>query len=96
MIQVQANTVNYASVIAHYNANKPADEEPLERLDRAEGGFQIQIASMKNNPVDINQKIRQLWWSSGRIGFTEKQTLLLYAALVHSYGIGQGCVLLIA
>jgi hypothetical protein len=99
-IKVSADTVNYASVIAYYNANKPADEEPLERLDRFEGGFQIQIESMKNTPIDSNLKIRQLRWSRGcllsgyHIGFTEKQTLLLYEALVHSYGIGEGVVLL--
>lgn len=100
-IKVSADTVNYDSVIAHYNANKPEDEEPLERLNRVEGGFQIQIAKMKNKSVDANEKIRQLRWSSGclvsgfHIGFTEKQTILLYEALVHSYGGGEGNVLLI-
>ena len=78
-IRVLSPTVNYEEVLTHYNANKPEDEEPLERLDRFEGGFQIQIPSMKDKIVDANKKIRQLRWSNGRLvsgfytGFTEKQ-----------------------
>lgn len=102
-IQVLAKTVDYASVIDHYNAHKPVDEEPLERLDRTEGGFQIQLVEMKNRFVDENLKIRQLRWANGylvsgfHIGFTEKQTMLLYEALIYSYGIEgrKGNVLLI-
>jgi hypothetical protein len=91
-IQVLAPTVNYQSILEHYNSNKPEDEEPLERLDRTEGGFQIQIPSMKDKSVDENRKIRQLRWANGwlvsgfYIGFTEKQTMLLYEALVYSLG----------
>ena len=95
-IKVLVDTIEYQPVLDYYNANKPEHEEPLEKLDRFEGGFQIQIPSMKNKPVDENLKIRQLRWSSGRlvsqfgwniyIGFTEKQTVMLYEALVHALG----------
>ena len=92
-IKVLVDTIKYQPVLDYYNANKPEDEEPLERLDRFEGGFQIQIPSMKNKSVGENSKIRQLRWSRGRlvsyfglIGFTEKQTVMLYEALVHALG----------
>ena len=87
---IDADTIR--NVINHYNANKPADEEPLERLNRAEGGFQIQIVNKKNDICDDNLKIRQLRWSRGRlvsgeyIGFTQKQEAMLYEALVHALG----------
>jgi len=86
------------AVLNHYNTNKTADEAPLERLDRTEGGFQIQLPEnqWKINPyfgfADSNDKIRQLRWSNGYlqsmgyIGFTKKQTMLLYEALVYGFG----------
>ena len=86
------HSTNIHSIPEYYNANKPADEEPLERLNRAEGGFQIQIANKKNDICDPNQRIRQLRWSRGRlvsgeyIGFTQKQEAMLYEALVHALG----------
>jgi hypothetical protein len=93
-IKVLVDTIEYQPVLDYYNTNKPENEEPLERLDRAEGGFKIQIPSMKNKSVDENSKIRQLRWSMGTlvsrsgwniyIGFTEKQTMMLYEALVHA------------
>ena len=100
-IKVFAPTVNYEAVLNYYNANKPEDEEPLERLDRMEGGFQIQIPEMKNRSVDANRKVRQLRWVNGGlcawpyVGFTDKQTVLLYEALFHSYGGSEGKVILI-
>jgi len=94
-IRVTATSIDAETcraIINHYNANKPKDEEPLERLNRAEGGFQIQIANKKNDICDDNSKIRQLRWSRGRlvsggyIGFTAKQEAMLYEALVHALG----------
>ena len=87
---IDAETIR--TIITHYNTNKPEDEEPLERLNRAEGGFQIQIASKRNLVCDANLKIRQLRWSRGRLvsggytGFTQKQEAMLYEALVHALG----------
>jgi hypothetical protein len=97
-IKVLVDTIKYEPILEHYNANKPDDEEPLERLDRLEGGFKIMILEMKNKYVDANLKIRQLRWheghlvSMGHIGFTEKQKMLLYESLVFSL---KGNVLLI-
>ena len=84
-------------ILQYYNEHKPAEEEPLERLPRAEGGFQIQITSKKNECCDANLKIRQLrWWkgtliSFGYIGFTAQQEAMLYEALV--YGLGGGVLM---
>jgi hypothetical protein len=79
----------YEEIINYYNENKPADEEPLARLNRCEGGFKIEIPEKQNEP-DENNKIRQLRWSNKclkaeypLIGFTEKQEYLLYEALVN-------------
>jgi hypothetical protein len=79
----------YEEIINYYNKSKPDDEEPLEVLNRAEGGFKINIPS-KSNEFDENNKIRQLRWSKKcliaeypLIGFTEKQEHLLFEALVN-------------
>jgi hypothetical protein len=88
-IRVLVDSVNYNDIVTYYNENKPADEAPLERLDRFEGGFKIAIPEMKD-AHDENNKIRQLRWSNrqllqcGYIGFTKKQTMMLYEALVYS------------
>ena len=94
-IRVTATSIDaetFRAILNYYNTNKPDDEEPLERLNRAEGGFQIQIANKKTVECDANQKIRQLRWSRGRlvscgyIGFTMKEEAMLYEALVHALG----------
>lgn len=99
-IKVTATSIDaetFQRILQYYNENKPNDEEPLERLPRAEGGFQIQIASKKNECCDVNLKIRQLrWWKGtlipfGHIGFTAKQEAMLYEALV--YGLGGGVLM---
>jgi hypothetical protein len=99
-IRVLVDTINnetFQKILHYYNNNKTDDEEPLERLDRTEGGFQIKIPSKQNSRVDENEKIRQLRWSNGAlvsgfyIGFTEKQIMLLYDALNFALG---GSVLL--
>lgn len=75
-------------ILDFYNSNKDANEEPLELLDRAEGGFQIRIPNMKNLDCDPNKNIKQLRWSKGYLvrhdfyrKFTEKEEILLYKAL---------------
>jgi hypothetical protein len=99
-IKVLVDSINkdtFQKILDYYNSNKPSDEEPLERLDRCEGGFQIKIASKKDIICDENEKIRQLRWSKGYllpmfyIGFTEKQEILLYEALV--YGLNGNVIL---
>ena len=100
-IRVTATSIDaktFLAILNYYNSNKPEDEEPLERLSRAEGGFQIQITSKKGSGCDDNLKIRQLRWSRGEldslgyIGFTEKQEVMLYEALV--YGLGGGVLMM--
>ena len=82
-------------ILDFYNNNKEENENQLERLDRAEGGFKIQIPKdkWKINPYigfrDANDTIQQLRWSNGRlvgrhIGFNMKQYILLYEALVYA------------
>lgn len=94
-IRVTATSIDAETlrrILQYYNENKPEDEEHLERLNRAEGGFQIQIASKNHLVRDDNLKIRQLRWSRGElvscgyIGFTAKQEAMLYEALVHGLG----------
>jgi hypothetical protein len=100
ILKVLVDSINketFQNILDFYNSNKPEDEEPLERLDRTEGGFQIKLKGMQDKMIDENEKIRQVRWSNGRLvsgfylGFTEKQYMLLYESLV--YGLG-GNVLL--
>jgi hypothetical protein len=80
-------------ILGYYNSKKSHDEEPLEILERCEGGFKIKITNMKNESLDDNKKIKQLRWSKGFLlsknytGFTEKETVLLYEALVEILGM---------
>ena len=84
----------YEKICNHYNNNKEAEETPIQRLDRAEGGFKIELPpdKWKIDPrfgfADENEKIRQMRWSNGRlvtsgyVDFTRKQYMLLYESLV--------------
>ena len=94
-IQVLPETINYQPVLDYYNSHKEEGELPLKRLDRAEGGFQIDIPKEEwekdyNGYTDANKKIRQLRWNHegclvdrGYKTFTAKQGNLLYEALVY-------------
>jgi hypothetical protein len=79
-------------VLDYYNSNKLDDEEPLQILDRCEGGFKIQISYMKNQMCNENDKIKQLRWhrkyltSKSYIDFKYKEKMLLYEALVNVLG----------
>jgi hypothetical protein len=90
-IKVLVDSINketYNCILNYYNSNKLDIEEPLERLDRTEGGFKINIKNMKDKICDANNKIKQLRWNKGYldskyyIGFNEKETMLLYESLV--------------
>lgn len=91
-IKVLVNqSIDYPAVIQYYNSIKPADEYPLEVLDRAEGGFQIKFD--RDEPsYNPNDNIRQLRWhrgiliSKGYIGFTVLQETLLYESLLFVLG----------
>ena len=89
---IDANT--FQKILDNYNKLKEANENPLQRLNRAEGGFQIELPQDKwdIDPYfgfpDANDKIRQVRWSNGTLvsglhrGFTLKQYMLLYDSLV--------------
>lgn len=96
IIQVLVETVNYQDILNCYNSIKKEDDAPLKRLDRTEGGFQIDLPKDKwkkdpymNNLTDANDKIKQLRWSNGKLlsygshpQFNLEEYMLLYEALV--------------
>lgn len=95
-IQVLPETIKYQPILDYYNSHKEEGEPPLKRLERAEGGFQIDIPEEEwkkdfNAGIVLeNDKIRQLRWdhegclvSRGYKTFTAKQGNLLYEALVY-------------
>jgi hypothetical protein len=65
----------YEPICDYYNANKPADWAPLSKLQRSEGGFQIDLNTEEKKrslewakrigglPPDNNDIIRQLRWT---------------------------------
>jgi hypothetical protein len=79
-------------IIDYYNNHKQPDEEPLEELNRAEGGFKIQITELKGVDYNENKKIKQLRWDKkslvpkGNIGFTENEEKLLHESMVQILG----------
>lgn len=87
-------------IIDYYNNHKQPDEEPLEELNRPEGGFKIQITELKSIDCNENKKIKQLRWykkslvpngnpngnPKGNIGFTENEEKLLYESMVQILG----------
>ena len=84
-------------IVDYYNSNKQRHEEPLEILNRCEGGFKIQISYMKNQMCNENDKIKQLRWHKKYltsqintnltyIDFTYTEKKLLFEALVDVLG----------
>ena len=87
--------VTKQKILDFYNANKEEGEAPLQNLDRAEGGFKIDLPENEWKKdylgyFESNGKIRQERWREGRLvscgfkGFTMKQYMLLYDAMVFS------------
>lgn len=80
-------------ILDHYNKNKLDVEQPLELLDRCEGGFKINIDYMNDKFCDDNKKIKQLRWNNGflvsqyYIPFSKLEEKRLYDALVHVLGV---------
>jgi len=52
-------------ILDYYNMNKEPSEEPLELLDRCEGGFKINISYLIGQQANENDKIKQVRWSKG-------------------------------
>jgi hypothetical protein len=77
----------YDKVLNYYNSNKSHNDQPLEKLDRCEGGFMIK---KENNSSfhDENDSIKQLRWNTKYLlpyknysSFSEAEEELLYESL---------------
>jgi len=79
----------YDQVIKCYNENKADDWNPISKLDRAEGGFQIELKEheiFNKNNKDPNYMIKQLRWCNKKlttkfIPFNEQETKILFNSL---------------
>jgi hypothetical protein len=83
----------YEKIIEKYNEIKPKSWQPLERLPRAEGGFQLEIPEKKDIKCSENQKIKQLRWNKkclvpykNYIGFNVRETELLFNTMKSVFG----------
>lgn len=98
-IQVNVDTIDYSQVINYYNNHKLDFEKPLKRLERYEGGFEIELdeKSLEKYSRDmiINENIRtrQLRWRDRCLityslssRFTEYQLNLLFESIKNSIG----------
>ena len=94
-IKVLLDTIDhddFQRILDYYNTHKSVNDEPLERLQRYEGGFQISIPNMKDAMCDANLKIKQLRWNKGCLvsnmfyGFDDNEEELLFNSLVHVLG----------
>ena len=98
-IHVTFDTLIYEDVCNLYNSKKEEDMMPISKLNRLEGGFQIEIRDYEPTPGDIysndpNSKVKQVRWSKKWLRtdkirynpFDEKETKLLYDSLVELYG----------
>ena len=82
----------YQYVIEYYNKNKLLTDNNLEVLDRAEGGFKINL-DFNEEKYGVNGKIKQLRWCKGKlllpgnyIDFSNDEKILLYKSLCHVFG----------
>jgi hypothetical protein len=83
----------YEKIIEKYNEIKPETWQPLQRLPRAEGGFQLEIPEKKHIKCNENQKIKQLRWDKkclvpykNYIGFNVRETELLFNTMKSVFG----------
>jgi hypothetical protein len=84
----------YEKIIEKYNEIKPETWQPLQRLPRAEGGFQLEIPDKKHIKCrNQNQKIKQLRWDKKclvpyqyYLGFNDGETEILYQAMKSVFG----------
>jgi len=89
-IKVNTSTIkreDFVKILEFYNEHKLTDAEPLEKLDRAEGGFKINAKKAVPHH-EPNNNIRQLRWFYQRlVGYETYNTLtieeeeLLYKSL---------------
>ena len=96
-IQVTFDVINVNDVCDYYNKNKSEDQNSLEKLNRAEGGFQIKrkvisdTGSVYDN--DPNNIVKQARWTRkylttpiGQYTFTEYEWNLLYESICSVHG----------
>lgn len=83
---------SYDAVVEQYNKNKPSDWQSLSKLDRIEGGFQIDIPELKDKN-DVNGRIKQVRWHKlglrtriTDIPFSDEETKLLHDSMVTVFG----------
>ena len=90
VIEIDVIKLNeYQAILKKYNEIKPSNWPPLEILERAEGGFQIEIPEKKNiKCANQNDKIKQLRWinkalicRNSHIGFNHVELQLLFRAM---------------
>jgi hypothetical protein len=93
-ITVTFKIFQYEPIVEYYNQIKPPDWNPIEKLNRIEGGFQIKLDDFDNGrSIDINQKIKQVRWYKQQLitpiamfGFTMEEEYLLYQSFLHVHG----------
>lgn len=82
-------------VIDYYNKNKKEIDNPLKNLNRAEGGFEIELDESVNifiGSSNSNNKSKQLRWTNKRLisgvyhDFNNSEKELLYNALCSVFG----------
>ena len=78
----------YTKVLNYYNSNKLENDQPLEKLDRCEGGFMIKKENCSSSKNDENDSIKQLRWNTKYLvpyknysSFSEAEEELLYKSL---------------
>lgn len=96
-IQVTFDIVNVQPICDYYNSHKKDDQNPLEKLDRAEGGFQIKRKFIEKTGKfydnDANNLVKQARWTkkrlvtpTGHYTFTDEEWQLLYNAMCSVHG----------
>ena len=87
-------------ILIYYNSHKNNNDKCIERLNRAEGGFMIEIDKIdeinkidKNSNENPNEKIKQLRWDKKKLvkhqhypSFTDTELLLLFESMKEVLG----------
>jgi len=91
-IKVTIPTVDYNTVCQYYNDHKPDNTNPIKKLNRAEGGFCIDL-DKEQKDFDENNNIKQVRWvrrnlitRGGYYSFNDDEIKLLFEALKSVYG----------
>lgn len=95
MIKVNFDVItpeNYDEVCTFYNKEIPTNSNPLQKLNRIEGGFKILLDHFNDND-DANLKIKQVRWKKKHLAtefhhfpFTDEETQRLFLSFQHVFG----------